>query len=246
MNQDVPQTAISLDQARALVAALEGGNTARGNELLDDMTRLRECDLFREVGKLTRTLHDTLNSFQHDSRLSALAEVDIPDARERLRYVVKKTEQAAHRTLKAVEQGLPLAKRLEDRARSHKQDWDKFLRREMQPEEFRALAKTLPEFLGSVISDTSALNQHLAEVMVAQDYQDLTGQVIDRVIGIVQEMESSLVDLIRLAGTRMQPGEKKNGHDGLSLEGPQINAPARSDVVANQDEVDQLLASLGF
>jgi chemotaxis protein CheZ len=246
MNLDVPRTPNYLEQARALVAALEAGHETRVNELLDDMTRMRESELFREIGKLTRTLHDTLNAFQMDSRLASLAEVDIPDARERLRYVVKKTEQAAHRTLKAVEESLPLSRRLEERAKSHQQDWGKFLRREMQADEFRALAKTLPEFLASVVSDTTALNRNLNEMMLAQDYQDLTGQVIDRVINIVQEMETSLVELIRVAGSRMAPEEKKTRDDALKLEGPQMNAAQRSDVVANQDDVDQLLASLGF
>jgi chemotaxis protein CheZ len=246
MEQQATRPDEYLDKARELVRALERRDAGDADRILDDLTRLRERELFQELGKLTRTLHDALNGFRFDSKISALAERDIPDARERLRYVVTKTEQAANRTLKAVEESIPRAKRLETEAREHKDLWERFMRREMEVAEFRSMARTLGEFLNQVIGNAASLHGSLSEVMIAQDYQDLTGQVIHRVINLVQEIEESLVELIRVAGGRMQPSEAPAPKSAIACEGPQINAHGRSDVVSNQDEVDSLLASLGF
>jgi chemotaxis protein CheZ len=161
--------------------------------------------------------------------------------------VVAKTEQAAHRTLKAVEESIPVARHLEAHAREHKESWDRFLRREMQIEEFRAMARTLPAFLAEVIDNAVVLNRNLSDVMIAQDYQDLTGQVIGRVITLVQDIETSLVELVRVAGhQRMAQPESPAPVGTTQCEGPQIKTEGRADVVSNQDEVDALLASLGF
>jgi len=235
-----------LVRARELVAHLEAGNVERADTLLETLSGMRESTLFQELGRLTRTLHEALTSFQMDSRLGRLAEQDIPDAHDRLRYVVAKTEEAAHRTLKAVEDSIPLAKRLEQRAVAHQQQWEKFLRREMDIQEFRSLTHSLREFLAAVIADSTNLSRNLSDVLMAQEYQDLTGQVINRVIRVVQEVETSLVDMIRVVGLRAHSGERSTGAEAKTrLEGPQID-PKKPDVVANQDDVDTLLSSLGF
>ncbi len=246
MEQQAQRPQEYLDKARELVSALEARSTTRADQVLDDLTRLRERELFQELGKLTRSLHEALNSFRFDAKIAELAEKDIPDARERLRYVITKTEQAANRTLKAVEDSIPVAKRLETQAREHKELWERFLRREMQVSEFRAMARTLGDFLNQVIGNATTLHGNLSEVMIAQDYQDLTGQVIHRVINLVQEIEASLVELVRVAGGRMQPAEPAAQKSKTQAEGPQISTQGRTDVVSNQDEVDSLLASLGF
>jgi chemotaxis protein CheZ len=246
MEQHATRPEHYLDRARALVVALERRSSSEADRILDDLTRLRERELFQELGKLTRSLHEALNSFRLDSKIAALAERDIPDARERLRYVITKTEQAANRTLKAVEDSIPVAKLLETQAREHKEQWERFLRREMQVSEFRRMARTLGEFLEQVIANAASLHGNLSEVMIAQDYQDLTGQVIHRVIDLVQEIEASLVELIRVAGHRLQAAEAQAPRNKTACEGPQIHTQGRSDVVASQDEVDSLLASLGF
>jgi chemotaxis protein CheZ len=245
MSEDATNAPETLEQARRLVAALESGDAVASQALLDALTRMRETELYRELGQLTRNLHDALNAFSFDDRLIKLAEYEIPDARERLRYVVSKTEQAAHRTLKAVEESIPLARELEERARTHRTHWERFLRREMDVQEFRELTRALGDFLDDVAGKSTALHRNLSDVLLAQDYQDLTGQVIDRVINLVQEMERSLVEMIRVTGQRMQ-ATAPEGRDKTVPEGPQISPQGRSDVVSNQDDVDQLLASLGF
>jgi chemotaxis protein CheZ len=244
MNAPEGNTQDYLAKARELVGAIEAGRVEHADELLDALSGIRHASLFHEVGKLTRTLHEALTNFQLDPRLARLTEQDIPDARDRLRYVVTKTEESANRTLKAVEDSLPLAKRLESYAVEHQQQWEKFLRREMDVQEFRTLTQSLRRFLASIIADSGSLGRNLSEVLLAQEYQDITGQVIHRVIHVVQQVEDGLVEMVRVCGQRLQPGADEDPKP-CRLEGPQID-PQRPDVVANQDEVDQLLSSLGF
>src|SRR4030066_2024645 len=86
-----------LVRARELVAQIEAGNTERADELLDALSGLRESKLFQDLGKLTRTLHEAISNFQLEPRLSSLVREHIPDARDRLRYVVTKTEESPNR-----------------------------------------------------------------------------------------------------------------------------------------------------
>jgi chemotaxis protein CheZ len=232
-----------LERARTLVAQIEAGGEADAQQLLDEFSSHRETVMFQEIGRLTRELHNTLNSFQNDARLAALTECDIPDAKERLNYVLSMTDQAARRTLTAVEESVPLNETIGQRASALQQEWERFTRRQMEPAEFRALSHRLNEFLTVTKDDTSKIHTRLMDVLMAQEYQDLTGQVIHRVIRLVQDVEDSLVGLIKFS-SNTGTANSADGKD--ALEGPQINPSARSDVVSNQDEVDDLLSSLGF
>ena len=232
-----------LERARTLVAQIEACGEADAQQLLDEFSSHRETVMFQEIGRLTRELHNTLNSFQNDARLAALTECDIPDAKERLNYVLSMTDQAARRTLTAVEESVPLNETIGQRASALQQEWERFTRRQMEPAEFRALSHRLNEFLTVTKDDTSKIHTRLMDVLMAQEYQDLTGQVIHRVIRLVQDVEDSLVGLIKFS-SNTGTANSADGKD--ALEGPQINPSARSDVVSNQDEVDDLLSSLGF
>ncbi len=97
----------SLQQARALVSSRKLAMKPKSSRQLEELAKLRESSLFHELGKLTRELHETLNSFHLDARIAALTQKDIPDAKERLNYVITMTEQAANRTLDAVERACP-------------------------------------------------------------------------------------------------------------------------------------------
>ncbi|MDX5411294.1 MAG: protein phosphatase CheZ [Thauera sp.] len=242
----------SLAQARQLVAELEAGNSEAASELLDDLARRRDTGLFQELGKLTRELHDTLNSFQLDSRITALTEQDIPDAKERLSYVITMTEQAAHRTLNAVEESLPIAEELQRRANELHDKWRRFRRKDMDVTEFRALVPEIDSFLDLTSGHATKLNTSLSDVLMAQDFQDITGQIIRRVINLVKDVEDNLVSLIRISGQRMAPADKASakpagGHDDTARGfGPQVPGVDHGDTVKGQDDVDDLLSSLGF
>jgi len=238
---------LALERARSLVSQIEAGNESEISRLLDELDRMRENNIFKELGKLTRELHDALKNFQIDSHLSDLAEKEIPDAKDRLNYVITMTEQAAHRTLNAVEESLPLSEKIEKRAGELGEQWGRFLRKEMQADEFRELTREVSTFFDEVGEDSSRIHGNLSDVLMAQDFQDLTGQVIRRVITLVQDVEESLVGIVRLAGqpAAAQPVVEAK-EEGVGAHGPAVPGVDHGEVVSGQDDVDELLASLGF
>lgn len=233
-------------QVRELLTHLERGETAEADRALGDLARVHDTGLFQEVGRLTRELHEALNAFRYDTRLLDLAKVDIPDAKERLHYVIDMTEQAASRTLNAVEQARPVCEEIRSRARGLHEDWRRFLQRKMDVTEFRTLSARLDEFLPWAEAGVARLGSGLSEVLMAQEFQDLTGQVIRRVIRLVEEVEGSLVNLVRISGQRLGSNPEPPAKPADGLDGPQIPGRHQADAVSGQDEVDDLLSSLGF
>lgn len=231
-----------LSLAQSLVTNLEQGNTAEVEGLISNLVNQQESLLFQEVGKLTRQLHDSLGVFAIDERIPDLAENRIPNARERLKFVIEKTEESAHRTLNTVEEALPIANELEANGTAMREDWAKFTRREMDAEEFRQMSKRIEGFLETVVEDAKDLNKGLSDVMMAQDFQDITGQIIRQVIDLVQDMEESLVTVIK----NTSPATKSNEQKDILAEGPQVNQEDNPEVMSGQDDVDDLLSSLGF
>jgi len=245
-----------LDQARLLVSELEAGNASAAEQLIDRLGRMREQNLFQELGKMTRQLHDALNSFAVDSRIVSLTESEIPDAKARLNHVITMTEDSANRTLTAVESTLPIAEQLQEHAGSLHEKWARFCNKDMNVDEFRDMSKEINEFLGVTTGQAGQIHSNLSEVMMAQGFQDLTGQIIRRVITLVQEVEENMVELIRLSGgshaerkaqakdTVTEASQQEDVMRGL---GPQVPGVSDSEAtVSGQDEVDDLLSSLGF
>lgn len=234
---------------RELAQCVEDNNEAEADRLLDKIARLRESSLFQELGKLTREFHEALNSFRLDSRILSLTEQDFPDARERLRYVVQMTAQSADRSLTAAEESIPIVTEIEAHAEELKNQWARFTNRKMSADEFRQLSGELDGFLGQLSENSARLKERLTEVIMAQDFQDLTGQIIERVITLVDDMERSLVDLIRISGQSFAAKDKlgKTREDEIKAAGPAVPGVDEADkLVSGQDEVDDLLSSLGF
>lgn len=243
----------TLKYARELVALMEAGDEQKASLLLDKLMTQHEKELYQELGRLTRDFHDALKNFQLDDRLTDLAEDEIPDARERLNYVLTMTDQAADRTLTAVEASLPLCDGLAKECASLSSDWERFTHRDMDAKEFRGLSLRLKGFLANSNASVHSLRENLNEVLMAQDFQDLTGQIIKRVVTMVEELEASLVNLIRISGQKLktEPAEttKPASDDSKDTrcEGPVVPGVAGDlDVVSGQDDVDDLLSSLGF
>lgn len=236
----------ALKHAEDLLMQMQKGNEEQVAHLLEYINTAKEGLLFQEVGKMTRQLHDALESFRSDSRLDSLTEQDIPDARERLTYVIEMTQKSADRTLGAVEETLPLAEKISNRAGELSATWKKFRRRELSADQFRELSANIELFLEDIDTDAAVMKNNLNEVLMAQDYQDLSGQIINRVITLVEEVEGNLVDLIRLTGEQLFPEKKEAVVNAIEAEGPQIPGIGKADVMASQDDVDDLLSSLGF
>lgn len=239
---------ISLEEAKALVAALESGDNQTANEIVMGMAAPEQKELFAEVGKLTRQLHDSLSNFQLDPKIANLATDDIPDAKERLSYVMSMTEQAANKTMDAVDSSLPLADKINNDITKLKPEWDRLMQRQLELGEFKALCYSVNEFMQTAEKDAAQIHLYMTEIMMAQDFQDLTGQVIKRVIELVKEVEDSLIHLLTVFGepSKESVNEVKAAVDNNGAEGPIIDAENREDAVSNQDEVDDLLSSLGF
>ncbi|WP_296231960.1 protein phosphatase CheZ [uncultured Pseudomonas sp.] len=246
------------NNARDLVDSLEQGNFGVAVQLINELNKVRDRGLYHEVGKLTRELHNAIVNFQLDPRMPHAQELSqIADATERLNYVVTMTEKAANRTMDLVEQSAPLVNDLSDEAQSLSVEWGRFMRREIGADGFRELAKRVELFLARSERDGAKLSGHLNDILLAQDYQDLTGQVIKRVTQLVTEVESNLLKLMlmasqvdRFAGIRHDHeelrSEQEKSKEPSRGEGPQIHADKRDDVASNQDDVDDLLSSLGF
>ncbi|MEE2000059.1 protein phosphatase CheZ [Alkalimonas sp. MEB108] len=245
---------ISLEQAKELVQLLEMGENEAANQLVQQIAVPGSAELFSEVGKLTRQLHDSLKNFQLDPSLNNLLEEDIPDAKKRLNHVIDMTEQAANKTMDAVESCLPIADQLGQNLQNILPDWQRLMSRDLKVGEFKSLCHSLNGFLDQANADAGTLNSLLTEVLMAQDYQDLTGQILRRVIELVREVEDSLIGLLTAFGESnpdllpdtSKPAKVKKPKAAAEAEGPIIDAAGRDDVVTGQDDVDDLLSSLGF
>lgn len=243
-NQAVENGDERLDLARSLIEHIDAGNEGKVNETIDQLVNIRESELFNEVGKLTRQLHDSLGQCFNQQMVSSIASTDIPSARERLNYVIEKTEESANRTLAAVEVTGPISEELQTSAKQMSADWERFKRREMTANDFRDLSKKITVFLDSVSEHSNKIHENITEILMAQEYQDLTGQTIKQVIDIVERVENNLVDLIKCQGNVATSTEQPSCPD-IKAEGPQINTDDKN-VMSSQDDVDDLLSSLGF
>lgn len=247
MAESPDQTSARLQLARSLVNCLESGNENDAGDVIAELSGFGDSQLFQEIGRLTRELHDSINSFVADARLADIAQHEMPDAAERLRYVIATTEQAANTTLGAVEESLPLADTLRSDARHLADQWDRFNSRQLSVDDFRELSGEISNFLTVTQTNSDALHDKLSEVLMAQGYQDLTGQVIRKVITLVNDVEVKLVELVRLSGSHVKPVDNKEAKQpDLSPQGPVVPGVDNGDVVSGQDDVDDLLSSLGF
>jgi chemotaxis protein CheZ len=244
--------------ARQLVESLEHGKFGDAVQLIHELNKARDRGLYHEVGKLTRELHNSIVNFQIDPRAPYATEISqITDATERLNYVVTMTENAANRTMDLVEASAPVLNGIADEAKGLSEDWGRFMRREISADGFRDLAKRVEQFLARSVQDNNAVSSNLNDILLAQDYQDLTGQVIKRVTQLVTDVEQNLLKLVLMASQVDQFAGIEHNYELLRAEqeqlkepshgeGPQIHADKREDVASSQDDVDDLLSSLGF
>lgn len=238
-----------------LIQKVESGDLSDAVNLIQRINDERNRNLYLEVGRLTRALHDAITNFHIDVGVASPATEEMSkmaNATDRLNYVIKMTQDAANQTMDKVDESAPVADRLRDEASALRKDWARLVRREMKPEEFRDLYRRIDDFLRETEEQSNSLSSNFNDIILAQGYQDLTGQVLIKVITLVQEIEENLVNLVCMAGqvdkitgikhdTSDRPEEEAH-----APEGPIINAEERVDVVSGQDEVDDLLSSLGF
>ena len=222
-----------------------------------DSADLTTDRILARIGQLTRTLRDSILELGLDKQVEHAAQ-SVTDARERLDYVAAMTEKAAHRVLAAIEVTKPMQEQLQSDAKALDSRWEQWYDAPIERAEVRALLTDTRAFLGGVSAVTGATNAQLLEIMMAQDFQDLTGQVIKKIMDVVYSIEQQLLAVLieniaperreqfaaNAAALAAEPGASLN--DESLLNGPQINPQGKADVMQDQQQVDDLLASLGF
>jgi chemotaxis protein CheZ len=211
------------------------------NVKMDDLSALApqmaagaSPEVFHQLGVITRQLHDTLTQLGVMPKLQMAAD-GLPDARSRLNYIASKTSDAANKVLNSVDQAKA------DHA--HIAAETRRIAAAIVKDPVKAVASgSVMNFVGDVEAATARIDQHLTDIMLAQDFHDLTGQVVAKVVTLATELEDSLVKLLVQAA----PAEQAQKVEAAVLQGPVVDPDSRTDVVKNQAEVDDLLASLGF
>jgi chemotaxis protein CheZ len=252
----------------ALSAAVATGNRAAFLETLDRLGEAREQDLYRELRELSGSLRFALDQFRLDSRLATLAGKDVPDARVRLDHALKLTEDGAHRTLDLVERSCPLAEHTAKQSAAIVASLRAARSTTSDPAAVEAALTQVDRFLVVAQFNSDTVRANLTEVLMAQSYQDLSGQIIRGVITLVGEVERTLTHFAALAGEhRGRTGEAGAAGAGSAAAAESAAASAGSapggssssargfgpvvpgltqGAVGEQGDVDALLADLGM
>ena len=191
-------------------------------------------EVFQQLGTITRLLHDTMQQLGVMPKLQTATE-GLPDARSRLSYIATKTAEAANKVLNTVDQAKVEHRQIADATRA--------MAAMIVADPVKAVASgAVMNFVQEVETSTKRIDDHLTDIMMAQDFHDLTGQVVAKVVTLANDLEDSLVKLL----IQVVPEGVREQVDPSVLNGPVVNPEGRTDVVTDQGEVDDLLASLGF
>jgi chemotaxis protein CheZ len=220
----------------ALSEAFHNADEAAFFAAVDHIVHMREPRMLGEIRRLTGGLQKALERFSIESRLADFAEHEIPGARTRLLHVINMTDAAAHRTLDLVERSGPLAERVAHEAAA--------VLATLAAGESEPLHVRLEQFLPAARADCEQIRRNLAEVLLAQGYQDLTGQIIRSVIKLVEELEQTLGSLTRLSGDVVEHATL--GSDPAMAHGPVVPGVTQGEIAAQQTDVDELLSGLGM
>lgn len=221
-------------------------DSAQFHRTLEALKDARADDVTRELRVLAETLHDAMLKFRHEFRIADLVEGKVPDARARLQHVVKLTDEAAHRTMDLIEQCGPPAERTSKGA-ANLLSLLKGTRGQSHDGGGDALLDRMADFLTAAQDDCGTVRENLAEVMLAQTYQDLTGQIIRGVVSLVGEVELVLAEMLRMTGA----AGRTRSADRPALDttnrgfGPAIPGVTTTAVDGQQD-IDDLMAGLGI
>jgi len=213
---------IELGEVKSLLDALEQQDFDQASEIFDGLVRKREENLLEKVEEITQNLHETLEGFGSDRLILKHAKHDLPEASERLQYVIDSTEEASAKTLSASENIMALLETVESQIENSEA--------KQQLEQAKA---------------------EVTEIMMAQSFQDLTGQVLNRVILLVTTLEQSLVELIEKSGINLDTLNVQDSEEDVKSEemkgvGPNVTKSSKKDSVQSQNDVDDLLGELGI
>ena len=195
--------------------------------------------MYERLGGIVRLLHDSLRELGYDKALTE-ASSQINDAQDRLEYVASLTEQAANKVLNTLDEGMPAQDVLSKQAKAMDTRWNDLFAGKLSLDEFKALAGDSRQFAQQVAEATEAEKARLLEIMMAQDFQDITGQLIKKVVTITKAVEQELAELLR---DNAPPAVREKL---AAKPAPLMSGPSAPSVALDQDNVDDLLADLGF
>ncbi|MDB5727166.1 MAG: cheZ1 [Noviherbaspirillum sp.] len=232
--------AVASDAAAAPAAASETLPVAQEESADDTATGQSDNPMYERLGGIVRMLHDSLRELGYDRSLSDVAS-QITDAQGRLEYVATLTEQAANKVLNAVDVGMPAQDTLAKAADDMDQRWAQLFEGKLDIVEFKRLAGDSKQFAATVSEATEAEKARLLDIMMAQDFQDITGQLIKKIVAITSVAERELAQLLR----DNAPAEIRAAMDEpkpVEL----MQGPSTPNAAMGQDDVDSMLAELGF
>lgn len=201
--------------------------------------------MFERLGGIVRLLHDSLRELGYDKALTE-ASSQIVDAQDRLEYVASLTEQAANKVLNTLDEGMPAQDLLSKQAKDMETRWADLFSGKLSLDEFKALAGDSRQFAAAVTEATESEKARLLEIMMAQDFQDITGQLIKKVVKITQTVEQELAQLLRDNAPAELKEKLAKKEQESAAPAPLMQGPSVPDAALNQDNVDDLLADLGF
>jgi len=223
-------TQIDKQLVQNLLDAINNNQTEQASSFLDELTQLRESELYQQLNQLTQNLHHTLDELDADAPVLLHTKHDLPDITERLQYVIDETQKASEQTLTSTEAALGF---LEQASQSLVNDIDS-------------------ETINLVKQTMDQASSELTKIMMAQSFQDLTGQVLNRVIYIVTDLEESLKELIARSKfdyhaipERAQTEAQKRKEEERGM-GPNVTDKSKQDIVSSQEDIDDLLSDLGI
>jgi chemotaxis protein CheZ len=225
---------VAADPGAALVAATASA----------DADANADKPMFERLGGIVRLLHDSLRELGYDKALTE-ASSQIVDAQDRLEYVATLTEQAANKVLNTLDEGMPAQDLLSKQAHAMNGRWSDLFAGKLSIDEFKALAGDSQQFAKAVAESTEAEKARLLDIMMAQDFQDITGQLIKKVVSITKTVEQELAQLLR-DHAPPEARERLAAHQKAAAEPEMMSGPSVPSVALDQDNVDDLLADLGF
>ena len=228
-----------MDNVQKLLDAFVSGDMEAAERAIEQLSSLGEREMFSEVGKMTRRLHDSLNEFKSliDPRLKSIAQEGMPAAVDKLMWVIMKTDEAANQTITIAEMNQARIGGMQ----SALDALEKYLTGD------GALADDVRATLDNLKTGLVDVNDDFTQIVLAQEFQDLTGQIIKKVVRLVSELETELVKLVKVFGGKVEPQKIVD-----ELPGPQTKTGAEDEAgtanatLAGQEDVDKLLAEFGF
>jgi len=222
-----------MKEAEELLSTIKAGDMSAASNMINSLNQSISDSFYHKVGRLARELHESVKEIDDKVKSNDSDEVKTSG---RLSSIIEITEKAANLTMDKIENTIPVSNGLAEESNKLLSEWGRLGRREMKVDEFRKLYTDMMDFLANVQKSATTINENLQAVLLAQDYQDLTGQSLEKVIALITELEIKLIGLISMTSD-LDESYDTNENQNKNMEKLKV---------ANQDEVDDLLSSLGF